>query len=42
MNEAEQNELKAAYERIEQLHREISYLVQQIKELKWENIATQK
>ena len=32
MTEAEQHELDAAYQRIEQLHRQVEYLVKQIKE----------
>jgi len=32
MTEAEKNELDAAYQRIEQLHREIAHLVQQLKD----------
>jgi hypothetical protein len=32
MTEAEKNELDAAYQRIEQLHREIVHLVQQLKD----------
>jgi len=32
MTEAERNELNAAYERIEQLHKEIAHLVQQLKD----------
>lgn len=32
MTEAEQHELEAAYQRIEQLHKEIAHLVQQLKD----------
>lgn len=32
MTEAEKNELAMAYERIEQLHKEIAYLIQKIKD----------
>jgi len=35
-------ELDAAYERIEQLHREVMYLVQQIKDLEWKNVCAGK
>lgn len=34
MTEAEQNELAAAYKRIEQLYKEIYYLTNQLKELR--------